>query len=135
MRKSEYQFSVTWGDTDAAGIVFYPNFYKWMDTATHHLFSSIGYPTSELFRVKKIGLPLIKTTCDFKQPLFFEDNVMIHSTIKEIHSKVFLVEHAFYKDRNIVAIGTELRAWGDLSGEKPKAVVIPNEVRQLLEVE
>ncbi|WP_226527230.1 acyl-CoA thioesterase [Metabacillus niabensis] len=135
MRKSEYQFSVTWGDTDAAGIVFYPNFYKWMDTATHHLFSRIGYPTSELFTVKKIGLPLIKTTCDFKQPLFFEDNVTIHSEIKEIHSKVFLVEHTFHKGHDIIAIGTELRAWGDLSDKKPKAVVIPNEVRQLLEHE
>lgn len=27
----EYRVKVHWGDTDAAGIVFYPNYYKWMD--------------------------------------------------------------------------------------------------------
>lgn len=49
---------------------------------------------------------------DFKQPLFFDDNVTIYSEIKEIHSKVFLVKHTFHKGHDIIAIGTELRVWG-----------------------
>ena len=36
----DYSFKVRWGDTDAAGIVFYPNFYKWMDEATHEFLAS-----------------------------------------------------------------------------------------------
>jgi acyl-CoA thioesterase FadM len=28
---------VEWGDTDAAGIVFYPNYYRWFDRAAHAL--------------------------------------------------------------------------------------------------
>jgi acyl-CoA thioester hydrolase len=35
MKKFHYIFKVEWGDTDAAGIVYSPNDYKWMDQATH----------------------------------------------------------------------------------------------------
>ena len=28
---SDYRFKVRWGDTDPATIVFFPNFYRWMD--------------------------------------------------------------------------------------------------------
>ena len=30
----DYRFKIRFGDTDAAGIVFYPNYYRWMDEAT-----------------------------------------------------------------------------------------------------
>lgn len=33
-----YTFKVRWGDTDPAKIVFFPNFYRWMDEATHEFF-------------------------------------------------------------------------------------------------
>jgi acyl-CoA thioesterase FadM len=58
MKKIECRFQVQWGDTDAAGIVFYRNFYKWMDEATHHFFAELGYPTAALFE-QKIGLPIL----------------------------------------------------------------------------
>ena len=31
---------IQWGDCDPAGIVFYPNFFRWMDAATWHFFDA-----------------------------------------------------------------------------------------------
>lgn len=127
----QYEFKVKWGDTDAAGIVFFPNFYKWMNESTHELFGSVGYSVSKLFDEDQIGLPLLETHCNFNSPLFFEDKVVLHSTVEEVGNKVIRVSHKFYKDNQLIAEGYEVRAWTSFKG-KPKAEVIPEEVREKL---
>jgi 4-hydroxybenzoyl-CoA thioesterase len=130
MHTVEYQFQINWGDTDAAGIVFYPNFYKWMDQASHHFFSVIGYPSSHLFVEEKIGLPLLEAQCKFYSPLFFDESVTIQTRIEEIKEKVFTLKHRFLREEQAVAEGYEIRAWAFLGGEKPKAHPIPEPIRQ-----
>ncbi|MGE7544412.1 acyl-CoA thioesterase [Sporosarcina newyorkensis] len=125
-----YELSVQWGDTDAAGIVYYPNYYKWMDQATHNFFKSIEFATSRLMKEEQIGLPLLETRCNFFQPLVFEDPFIISTTVIEIRDKVFQLSHRFYKESELVAEGSEVRAWTSFEGNKPKAVSIPGVVRE-----
>ncbi|WHY78566.1 thioesterase family protein [Neobacillus sp. WH10] len=125
----EYHFQVRWGDTDAAGIVFYPNFYKWMDEATHEFLTKIGSPSSKLYTEQQIGVPLLEATCKFMSPLFFEDHVVVQSTVKELHNKVFKIQHVFVKGVKTVAEGYEIRAWTSFKG-KAKAYPIPEDIRR-----
>ncbi|WP_227937530.1 acyl-CoA thioesterase [Alkalihalobacillus deserti] len=130
----EYTYKVTWGDTDVAGIVFYPNFYKWMDQATHHFFTQIGFSTAKLFVEDKIGFPILEAKCNFNIPLFFDDDITICSKISELKDKVFTIEHEFLRKGKKVAEGYELRAWTNFSRDIPKAESIPNEVSQAVMV-
>jgi 4-hydroxybenzoyl-CoA thioesterase len=125
----DYKFRVRWGDTDAAGVVFYPNFYKWMDDATHEFLAAIGSPSSTLFVKQQISVPLLEANCQFKSPLFFEDHVTVRSSVVEMHQKVFKISHMFLKDEKMVAEGYEIRAWTSFK-EKPKAHPIPNHIRE-----
>ncbi|MET3291103.1 UNVERIFIED_CONTAM: 4-hydroxybenzoyl-CoA thioesterase [Brevibacillus sp. OAP136] len=132
MLKSENTFKVAWGDTDAAGIVFYPNFYKWMDQATGELFHSIELPLSSLFVHEKIALPLLETHCVFKRPACFEDEIHVETQVLELRDKVFKLEHAFYRGETLLASGYEVRAWTYFGEGSPKAVTIPESVRASL---
>jgi 4-hydroxybenzoyl-CoA thioesterase len=125
----EYSFRVRWGDTDAAGIVFYPNFYKWMDEATHEFLAAIGLPSSTLYSEQQVSVPLLEANCQFKSPLFFEDDVIVRSSVVEMQRKVFKISHKFFKGEKMVAEGYEIRAWTSFK-EKPKAYPIPSEVRE-----
>ena len=132
MKQCHYQFRVQWGDTDAAGIVYSPNYYKWMDQATHYVFTKIGYPLSKLIRDEQIGIPMIESSCHFSMPLYFEEEVTIISSILELHNKVFKIKHEFIRGEDKIADGFELRAFASFVGEKPKAIYIPEEIRELL---
>lgn len=125
----EYHFQVRWGDTDAAGIVFYPNFYKWMDEATHEFLAKIGCPSSRLYAEQQIGVPLLEAKCNFMFPLLFEDDVVIKSTVTEVKNKVFKIKHSFVKEEKTVAEGYEIRAWTSFKG-KAKAQPIPEDIRK-----
>ena len=127
----DYLFKVRLGDTDAAGIVFFINFYKWMDEATHEFFTEIGHPTSKLLAIEKVSTPLLESKCEFKTPLFFEDEVVLRTEVLEIHNKVFKLAHTFYRGETLIATGYTLRAW-TLFEDRPKAIPIPDLIREKL---
>ncbi|MEH7547642.1 acyl-CoA thioesterase [Neobacillus vireti] len=129
MLKNEYKVTVRWGDTDAAGIVFYPNFYKWMDEATHEFFKTMGFPTTDLFTNKQMSIPLLETHCQFKSPLFFDDEICITTTVEIVKKKVFKATHLFTRGDQQIAEGYELRAWASFENGV-KAIEIPEEIKQ-----
>lgn len=132
MKTHEYHFRVEWGETDTAGIVFSPNFYKWMDQAIHYYFESIGYPLSALVKDEKIGIPVVESKCSFQKPLYFADKVVLHTTIIELRDKTLKFGHEFIKDDEKVAEGYQIRVLASIGGEKVKAIPIPQPMRQAM---
>ena len=61
-RHSRWTVSVQFGDCDPAGIVFFPNFSRWMDAASLAFFVDCGVPPwRELVKTRGIvGTPLLE---------------------------------------------------------------------------
>jgi hypothetical protein len=59
-----YEVDVMFGDCDPAGIVFFPNFSKWMDASSLNFFVKCGVPPwRELVKTRGIiGTPCWKST-------------------------------------------------------------------------
>ncbi len=131
MMESVWEFKVRFGETDAAGIVYYPNFYKWMDQATHEMFTGIEMSTRQMLSEKK-GIPLVEASCQFKHALHFDDQIRIVTTVAEVKNKVFKLQHIFYLGDIVAAEGYEIRVWIDSSSGNLKAVPIPDELRSML---
>ncbi|MFD0616185.1 acyl-CoA thioesterase [Paenibacillus sp. GCM10027629] len=131
MYSTVWEFKVRFADTDAAGIVYYPNFYKWMDQATHEMFESIHYPTNKLLSEQK-GIPLVEAHCQFRRPLLCSDMIRIVSNIEEVRNKVVKIRHTFFRAEELVAEGYEIRAWVSMLDGVLKAQPLPEELRHLL---
>lgn len=131
MLQYKLKYKVTWGDTDAAGIVYFPNFYRWMNDATIELFNSIGFPFNQLFK-ENIGLPAVETHCEFKSPVFFEDNIEIITTVTEVRNKIIRFSYEMNRDDALLATGYAIRAWTTSEDGKLKAIEIPDEIRMSL---
>jgi acyl-CoA thioester hydrolase len=131
MRRNEFQLRVNWGDTDKAGIVFYPNYFKWFDLAGHQFFRSIGLPHSQLER-EQIILPLLDVRCSFEQPLYYDDIITIRTVVAEVNSKTIKLSHEVYRGERRTGYGYELRGWVEAKDGQLRAVPVPEHVRQLL---
>lgn len=127
-----WDFTVAWGDTDAAGIVFYPNYFRWLDAAAHRYLTQLGFATDRLFGEEKIGFPLLETTLRFVSPLRFGDPVTVLTQCQDLSTKTFHLQHTIQSKDRLVAQGQELRAWASLDGGGVRAVAIPEEVRRAL---
>jgi hypothetical protein len=61
VRSNTIQLHVEFGDCDPAGIVFYPNYFRWMDVGTRRFFAACGVPGWNAQPVPGgiIGTPLV----------------------------------------------------------------------------
>jgi YbgC/YbaW family acyl-CoA thioester hydrolase len=78
---------VEFSDTDMAGIMHYSNFFRFMETAEHGFFRSIGFSVVTKKIEPPVGWPRVRAQCEFKSPLRFEDEVEIHLLVSEKKSK------------------------------------------------
>lgn len=112
MTTIRYQVAVEWGDCDPAGIVFYPNFYRWMDQATYRLFDSVNLGWSELrARFGAPGLPLISAHAEFRSPCMFGDSLQIEASVSEWRSRSLTVSHTIRNGERVAVEGWEKRVW------------------------
>lgn len=133
MRSHEIQDTVEFGHTDAAGIVFYPNYFKWFDKGTHWLFKSINLAPKELQATHSIILPILDAQCTFEKALVYDDVITIKSSIVEVNRKTIKVQHEIYKDDGTRAcIGYELRGWVKKEEDHIAATLIPEDIKEIL---
>jgi 4-hydroxybenzoyl-CoA thioesterase len=133
MPKSVIAFEVDWADCDAAGIVFYPQFFRMMNTGTHKLFDAVGLPFPDVpARYGTVGVPLLDVEARFRSPARFGDRLELESEVVEWRERTFIVEHIMRKGKRTVFEAREVRAWAALEPGAPnglKALPIPEEVK------
>src|SRR5277367_5484253 len=83
-------------ETDMAGIMHYSNFFRFMETAEHAFFRSLGL---SIVRASDspVGWARFHAQCYFKSPLRFEDEVEIHLLVAEKKSKALSYIFKFHK--------------------------------------
>lgn len=125
---------VRWGETDAGGIVFYPNYFHWFDWGTHELFHSMGLPIQSLLE-QGILTPILGAACDFSAPLYYDDDITITSSFAELKTKTFRIEHVVRRGDVVTGRGHEWRGWVVRENGNLRAVTIPEEVRRLMQAD
>lgn len=133
MRQNEFTFRVNWGDTDMAGIAYYPNFFKWFDIAGHQFFRSAGLHPAQLEKKEQVILPIIHAECTFEKAVYYDEILTIRTRVEKLTNKTIKLFHEIYKDEERKAYGHEIRGWVKKEGNKIKAVSIPEHVRKILE--
>jgi acyl-CoA thioester hydrolase len=137
-----YEFKATrrveFSDTDLAGIMHYANFFRFMETAEHGFYRSLGFSVVMPETDPRLGWPRVHAECDFRKPLRFEDMVEIHLLVAEKRNKAITYQFRFRKlneepvievARGLITIVCVAHQHGKMS-----AVPIPPEIGSLIEV-
>ena len=131
-----HRVTVQWGDCDPAGIVFFPNFNRWMDESSLAFFRACGVPPwRELERTRGIvGTPLLEIHTRFQRPATYGDELEVHTCIEAWAAKTFRHRHVIKRGDTVLNEGTEVRAFVVRDPENPgriKAIPIPEDLKAL----
>ena len=130
-----YKVKVEWGDCDPYGIVFYPNFYKWMDSAQWSYFNKIKQPITKLEKIYGIvGLPLVHTEANYISACYREDILKIETRLIKITKSTIKLAHVIKRKNIEVCSGSETRIWAKNIEGKITSSPIPNEVRKIFNI-
>jgi 4-hydroxybenzoyl-CoA thioesterase len=128
--------AVQFGHCDPAGIVFFPNFNRWMDESSLAFFMACGVPPwRELVKTTGIiGTPLLEIHTRFLRPATYGETITVHTTVEEWAVKTFRHRHVIRRGDTVLCEGTETRAFcvrDPADPERIKAIPIPEDIKAL----
>ncbi len=131
------EFTVEFGDCDPARIVFYPNFFRWMDAASRHFFTAAGVPSwHETERTDGIlGTPLVDASARFLRPATFGDRIAVDTSIAEWRGRSFAMAHVIRRAGEVLVEGQEVRIFARRHPDDPariQAVAAPGWILEKL---
>ena len=102
-KEFKYNTKVYYEDTDAAGIVYYANYLKFLERARSEAIYSMGLTNKQL--VNDHGTIIIVKSCkiEYKKPAKFEDSLEIISKIKTISKSSFTMEQMIKRKEEIIS--------------------------------
>jgi 4-hydroxybenzoyl-CoA thioesterase len=109
---------VGWGDCDPAGIVFYPNFYAWMDMVSHVLAREMGIPREAMIPpgADLVGFPVVGTRAEYLTPARMDDILEVRTRVARIGRSSLSLRHEIVRieadgAETLVARGQEDRVF------------------------
>jgi 4-hydroxybenzoyl-CoA thioesterase len=131
-----YRVDVHFGDCDPAGIVFFPNFSRWMDEASLAFFMACGVPAwRELVKTRGIvGAPLLEIHTRFLKTATYGETIEVHTSIEEWTAKTFRHRHVVKRGNDVLCKGTEVRAFVMRDPDDPDriwAIPVPEDIKAL----
>lgn len=125
---------IEFSDTDMAGIAHFSRFFVFMEIAEHEFLRSLGTSVATEWDGNKIGWPRLSASCEYLNPVKFEDTVDIHLTITRIGRKSMTYQFVFTKDDIKIARGQMRTVCCTCNpDEKMKAIPIPDFIASQVE--
>ena len=131
-----HHVDVHFGDCDPAGIVFFPNFSRWMDQASLAFFMACGVPPwRELVKTRGIvGTPLLEIHTKFFKAVTYGQAIEVHTRVDDWAAKTFRHRHQVFCGGELMCEGTEIRAFvvkDPANPDRIKAIPIPEDIKAL----
>jgi len=135
VRESRTTLRVRFGETDMAGIVFYPNFFAYFDIATQALFAGGPIDLPAQMKSGGFGFPIVESGAKFLGPLFYDDEITIVTRVAELRTRSLRLEHEVRRGDALCATGFEARVYGrkKTDGSGVEVTPIPPDLASWLE--
>ena len=99
-----YKRRVEFAETDAAGMVHFSVFFRYMEEAEHDLWRKAGLNIWE--SGEDLSWPRISAQCDFKTPLRFQDQFEVRTELAAATRSTIQWKHTLVRGDEVVGTGS-----------------------------
>jgi 4-hydroxybenzoyl-CoA thioesterase len=125
------RITVRFGDTDPAGLVYYPNIFHYFHIALEEFFAArcrITY--QKLMAEERIGFPTVKTDTEFFVPLVYGDAVDVEIFISETRNSSATFQYSARRASDATLCASAKQIHVAMNLDTRRAVTIPEKYRQ-----
>jgi acyl-CoA thioester hydrolase len=117
-----------------AGIVHFANFFRYMEAAEHEFLRARGLSVAMEWEGEPIGFPRVSASCDFLNPVRFEDVLDIDVELARLGSKSLTFACTFLHRDRLIARGQLSTVCCRLHPGQPlESIEVPAGIRERLE--
>ena len=119
MYSFETKIRVRYGETDQMSFVYYGVYAQYFEVGRVELLRSLGLSYKEI-EVMGFALPVVNVNINYKKPAFYDDELIIKTTIKEIPSaKITFHYETFNEKRELLNVGEVILVFVNKKTGKP----------------
>ena len=109
---------VRFSEVDAMGIVWHGHYIKYFEEGREALGVKYGLTYLGVYD-KGYTIPLVKTVCDFKRPLRYGDNAIVHTRLHQCDAAKLIYTYEIFRETGmeLVATGETIQVFLSKSGE------------------
>lgn len=113
---------VYYEDTDAQGLVYFANYFKFMERARTEWIRSIGIEQDVMLRDERRCFVVVETSASFLAAAKFNDQLLATACVTERNRATFLIEQNIYRnslDGELLCKGMTKAAFINADTQKP----------------
>jgi acyl-CoA thioester hydrolase len=90
---------VRWSDVDAAGVICYGAYVRFIEIVETELFRAAGIPYGKVFERFDCWLPRVRYSCDFRKPAVLDERLTVSAWVKRLGTASVTLGFAFDDSR------------------------------------
>jgi len=125
---------VRFAETDAFGIVYYPNIFTFFDLAVEALLRESPHDHFGALRATGAGFPALECGGAFSSPIFAGDEIVVETDVEDVRTRAFRVRHRIVRGDETLATGYEVRIFARRppGADKIEGLPLPDALRDWL---
>jgi len=123
---------VRYAETDQMGVVYYANYFVWMEMGRSALCKEFGFTYKEM-EEKGYMLPVVKAFAKYIKPCYYEDEIVIEAAVTSLSRAGMTFGHKIYRGHNeLVSEGFTEHAC--VSKETSRIIAIPDFYKEKIRI-
>ena len=121
----EWPVRVYYEDTDAQGVVYYANYFRFLERARTEWLRSLGVDQRQLLNVDRRLFVVVRSEADFLKSAGFNDELIVTASLESLSRATFTIKQDIYIDndtRDHCIRSTVVAAYLDADSHKPLRV-------------
>jgi acyl-CoA thioester hydrolase len=122
LKKNEVKIRVIYADTDAMGIVYHANYFRWFEIGRTELLREMGVVYAEL-ETEGYYLPLTRSSCHYFAPARYDETIIVETTISYFRRASIKFDYSILDEKRetVLVEGCTLHAFTNADGKIVRA--------------
>lgn len=126
---SESRFRVRYAETDQMGVVYYANYFVWMEVGRTDFCRDCGFIYRDLEREEKAFIAVAEAACRYIAPARYDDEICVRTTTERVSRRVVVFTYAIMSNGKLLADGKTVHV---IIGEDGRPKSLPERYIELL---
>lgn len=128
LREFNLPVRVYYEDTDAAGVVYYANYLRFIERARTDWLRTLGVDQGSLIATHGIAFAVRSLQADYLKPARLDDELIVHSTLEEVGRAQVVFQQNVMRGQELLFTATVRVACFDPVAAR--AAAIPKEIQE-----
>ena len=107
-RTSESRFRVRYAETDQMGVVYYANYFVWMEIGRTDFCKYSGFSYRDLEKEENAFIAVVEATCRYLAPARYDEEITVTTTLARSSRRVVEFTYTIQNQKDLLAEGKTL---------------------------